>query len=207
MSDQLLPNYRKPVGELGKVVIDKMNVGHNPMIRAVVKLLAPRTDDVVLDAGCGGGLAVSLLAEKAGRVFGIDYSDVAVEAARERNKQAMEEGRVDIRRSDVLDMPFDRETFSLVTAFETIYFWDDIEGCFRKIRQAVKPGGRFATVVEAWREGDRIVNEPDRMDILRLNLYSADQLTGYLKQAGFARVEILRDPDEHWLCVVGHKGA
>ena len=40
-------------------------------------------------------------------------------------------------------LPFEEGVFDLVTAFETVYFWPDIEECFRGVRRTLKAGGRF----------------------------------------------------------------
>ncbi len=205
MSEELLPNYRKPVGEAGREVIEKMYVGHAPMTRVFVDVLQPRPDDVVLDVGCGGGLAVSLLAEKAAKVYGIDYSDVSVEKAAEYNCDAVREGKVVIQRSDVAGMPFADEMFSLITAIETVYFWDRVDDCYSRIFQALKPGGRFAVLCDAWRDGEHIVNEPECMDILRLNLYSPEEFASALGKAGFAAVESREITAERCLCVIAQK--
>lgn len=208
MSDELLPNYRKPVGEPGRAVIEKMYAGHADMTGKFVTILNPQKEDVVLDVGCGGGLAVALMAEKAGRVCGIDYSDVSVEKALEYNRDAVREGRVSIQRAEVRSAPFEAASFSLITAIETVYFWDDPEQCFGALRRLLKPGGRFAILTEAWKDGDATVNEPERgMDILRLNLYSREEFAAMLGNAGFAEVECGEDPDDRWLRVIAHAKA
>lgn len=205
MSDELLPNYRKPVGEGGKEVIEKMYIGHGPMTVAFVDFLQPREDDVVLDIGCGGGLALSLMAQKAAKAYGVDYSDVSVEKATEYNRDAVGEGRVVVQQSDVLGMPFADGMFSLVTAIETVYFWDHLEDCYARIFRALKPGGRFAILCESWRNGDEAVNEPDHMDVLHLNLYSPAEYAAALGKAGFSSVESRELTDERCLCVVAKK--
>lgn len=205
MSEELLPNYRKPEGEAGRQVIEKMYAGHDAITRALVDVLRPHKDDVVLDVGCGGGLALSLLAEKAGKAYGIDYSEVSVEKAAEYNRDAVREGRVVVQQSDVVNMPFADATFSLITAIETVYFWDRVGDCYARIYRALKPGGRFAILCDAWRDGAVTVNEPDRMDILRLNLYSPEDFASALKEAGFAAVESREITADRCLCVIARK--
>ena len=39
-------------------------------------------------------------------------------------------------------------SFDVVTAFETIYFWPDIEHCFNEVKKVLKPGGQFVIVNE-----------------------------------------------------------
>ncbi len=207
MSEELLPNYRKPEGEAGRQVIEKMYTGHDTITRALVNLLQPQKDDVALDVGCGGGLALSLLAEKAAKAYGVDYSEISVEKATEFNRDAVREGRVVVQQSDVITMPFATETFSLITAIETVYFWDRVEDCYAKIFQVLKPGGRFAILCDSWLAADGPVNqpEPDRMDILRLNLYSPEDFATALKKAGFADVQSREITDNRCLCIIARK--
>ncbi|MCC8108973.1 MAG: class I SAM-dependent methyltransferase [Planctomycetes bacterium] len=205
MSVEELSNYRKPVGKAGEAVVEKMYVGHADMTRAFVDVLKPAPDDVVLDVGCGGGFAISLLAEKAAMVYGIDYSDVSVAKAEAYNRDAVKAGRVIVRQAEVLDMPFDRGLFSLVTAIETVYFWERVDDCYKAVYDILKPAGRFAILMTSWKNGDAIVNEPEHMDILRLNLYSPDEFAASLKQAGFSSVEWRELTDDRCLCVIATK--
>ena len=205
MSEDLLPNYRKPVGDAGREVIEKMYVGHAAMTAAFVDLLQPQEIDIALDVGCGGGLALSLLAKRVDKAYGIDYSEVSVEKAAEYNRDAVREGKVSVQRSDVLGMPFADGMFTLVTAIETVYFWERVEECYARIFRAVKPGGRFAILCDAWRNGDRMVNEPARMDILRLNIYSPEEYADALGKAGFDHVESRELTGERCLCVIARK--
>lgn len=152
-----------------------MHIDHAPMTRAFIELLQLRDTDIVLDIGSGGGLALSLLAGKTAKAYGIDYSEVSVEKAREYNRKAVSAGKAGIQQASVLDMPFAAKTFSLITASGAVYFWDRVEDRYASIYRMLKPGGRFAMLFHAWLNGDRIVNEPERMDILRLNLHSPDQ--------------------------------
>jgi SAM-dependent methyltransferase len=205
VSEGLLPNYRKPVGEAGKVAIEKMYAGHAGITAALMEVLRPGKGDVALDVGCGGGLALSLFAKRGAKAYGVDYSEVSVEKATGFNRDAVRAGGVVVLRSDVLAMPFADEMFTIATAIETVYFWDRVEECYARIFRTLKPGGRFAILADAWRDGDRIVNEPERMDVLRLNLYSPEEFAAALETAGFAHVDSGEIADNRCLCVVARK--
>ena len=205
MFARFMSNFRKPRGFVGRLVVGMMNKGHAPMTRAVVERLDIAPEDVVLDIGCGGGEAVRLMAAKAGLVIGIDISDVSVRKSLAVNRLAVESGRVSISLSSVLDMPFPRESFTLATAFETVYFWEDIQECFSRVYSALKPGGRFAITVEAWKGADGGNNFPKIFSSLNPNLYSEEELRVLLTGAGFARTTLVRSDSAKWLCVVGWK--
>ena len=207
MSEELLPHYRNPVGEGGREVIERMYSGHAAMTRALVAVLEPKEDDVILDVGCGGGFAISLFAQRAMKVYGIDHSELSVEKALAFNADAVREGRVAVEKASVLDMPFADGMFTLVTALETVYFWDRAPECYARIFRALRPGGRFAILVEAWLDGDTPVNEPERMDILRMKLYSPEEFAADLRAAGFDAVEWREITDDRTLCVIAHKKA
>ena len=144
-----LDNTRKPEGFGGKLMIGMMNLGHRALARWGLSFVSPSLSAQVLDCGCGGGANVKTLLQRCpkGRVFGVDYSPVCVESARRKNKTAIEEGRCEVAFARVEALPFEGQSFELVTAFETVYFWPEIEGCFREVFRAAAGGagrdGRF----------------------------------------------------------------
>ena len=64
------------------------------------------------------------------------------------NAQAIRESRCKVVEGAVAELPFGKDTFDMVTAFETIYFWPDIEHCFNEVKRVLKDGGVFAIVNE-----------------------------------------------------------
>jgi 23S rRNA (guanine745-N1)-methyltransferase len=56
-----------------------------PLLHAIAEMVAPRADDIVLDAGCGDGFYLGSLARQAGfDAHGVDISIPAVDAAARR---------------------------------------------------------------------------------------------------------------------------
>ena len=116
----ILKNVRKPKGFFGKRTISRMNENHAPLTTWALGLMDIRNEDVVLDIGCGGGEAIAKMATKAGKVMGLDYSPLSVKEAKKRNQEDMERGKVRIEEGSVSKLPFEDDTFTKVTAFETI---------------------------------------------------------------------------------------
>lgn len=48
----------------------------------------------------------------------------------------------------VAALPFKDNAYDMATAFETVYFWPDIEKSFAEVRRILKPGATFLIVNE-----------------------------------------------------------
>ena len=136
-------NTRKPVGFGGKIMVAMMNSGHGAMADWGFGHITIAENACILDAGCGGGANIKKLLAKVpkGQVKGIDYSEVSVEKSRKVNAKAIKEGRCELLQASVVELPFADNTFDLVTAFETIYFWPGLVECFQEVYRVTKPGG------------------------------------------------------------------
>ena len=200
MFKRLLDNFRHPKGFLGALLARLMNVGHGPMTDQTLQRLGIQKGDVVLDIGCGGGEAVARMAAAGAIAYGIDLSPTSVQVARAKNRAAVAEGRVRIEQANVDALPFGENMFDLVTAFETVYFWDNIQTNFSHILLTLKPGGRFAVVLEAYRENGETKNFPAIFSSLKLNLYSVEDLRGFAETAGFTETSSFKGGKSNWLC-------
>ncbi|MBQ2832063.1 class I SAM-dependent methyltransferase [Methanobrevibacter sp.] len=130
-------NMRKPKGKLGNIQLKSMNKEHTPVSLWGLKHLDINNEDVILDIGCGGGMNINRMAKKAKKVYGVDYSIESVKLSCEVNKQEIEEGKVEVLEGNVANLPFEDNTFDVVTAFETVYFWPDIEKCFGEVKKSL----------------------------------------------------------------------
>jgi len=94
-------------------------------------------DAEVLDAACGVGYGVAILAAAgARRVVGLDRSSEAVLNARERAGEAGEFVLGDLRR-----LPFEDASFDLVTCFEAIEHVVDGDEVLDELRRVLRPDG------------------------------------------------------------------
>ncbi|MFD4376433.1 methyltransferase domain-containing protein [Streptomyces sp. NPDC058486] len=103
----------------------------------------------VLDAGCGGGTFLPQLAElvgPGGRVSAVDLApeNTALAAARMRDHPA--HARVEVRRADLLALPFPDATFDAVWCANTTQYLDDAElgPVLAEFRRVTRPGGLVA---------------------------------------------------------------
>jgi SAM-dependent methyltransferase len=102
-----------------------------------------RRDLDMLDAGCGTGLLLQQL-KPLGKAEGVDISEEALEFCRKR-------GLTNVRRADVLDLPFEAGSFDMITALDVLEHLDDDVGALREFSRVLKPGGRVFSFVPAHR--------------------------------------------------------
>jgi SAM-dependent methyltransferase len=101
--------------------------------------LAVGAGDRLLDMACGAGLAMELAALRGARCAGIDASPRLVAIARDRSPDA------DVRVGDMNALPWDDETFDVVTSFRGI--WGTTPGAVAEAFRVLVPGGRVGLTV------------------------------------------------------------
>jgi SAM-dependent methyltransferase len=101
---------------------------------------------LVLDIGCGVGAFLRLVAQRGARPFGLDASEALLDLARERLPDA------DLRAGDMEALPYEDDTFDLVTGFNAFFFANDFVAAVREARRVAKPGA--PVVIQVWGRHD-----------------------------------------------------
>ena len=134
----------RPEGWLGRFALRMMNLTHTPMAQWNLSFIDFQPDWTILDVGCGGGKNIARMLKRCpeGKVYGIDYSEESVAMSRKKNGKLLG-SRCFIEQGNVMELPYEKEKFDLVTAFETVYFWPDLNKSFSEVYRVLKPGGMF----------------------------------------------------------------
>jgi len=164
---------------------------------------------LAVDVGCGGGRTINKLAAIAaqGKVHGIDYSEESVAASRRYNAQAIRFGRVAIYLADVGKLPFQDNTFDLVTGVETHFWWSDIAAGLREIRRVLKPGGALILIAEVYKDADTTMSRlcEKYAPITGMKMLTSDEHRDLLASVGFADVRIDALAAKGWITAQGRK--
>lgn len=211
---ELIINARKPVGELGDKLLDRMNESHESLAQWGVSHLDISKDDVILDIGCGGGVNVErFLKMTENKVYGLDYSEIAVEKSTILNQKAIDEGRCEVIQGSVSELPFEDNTFDIVTGFETVYFWPDFVNDCKEVRRVLKDDGIMFICNEAIPD-EEDERQKELIDLLDMKIFSEDEFDEYLREAGFSDIicfsksgpdSVDRELVTGWLCVIARK--
>jgi SAM-dependent methyltransferase len=101
----------------------------------------------VLDIGCGAGAFLRLVAERGGEPHGVDASEALIAFARTRLPDA------DLRVGEMEDLPWDGDTFDLVTGFNSFFFANDMVAALSEAGRVAKPGA--PVVIQVWGAHER----------------------------------------------------
>jgi SAM-dependent methyltransferase len=113
----------------------------------VFELAAPKPGERILDLGCGRGEVVLACLRAGAEVWGLDFSQAAVELTLEtvRANQPDAEPRLHVLACDAAEMEFDPNFFDCVLTSDFVehILPERLDLMIRKIHESLKPGGRF----------------------------------------------------------------
>ena len=111
-------------------------------LETLVRMLAPRRGERVLDIGCGSGWLGACCQPRGARVCAMDIGRVGVSGARARFPEA-----ASYQVGDVYHLPFAAESFTAVALSEVIEHLEDIDAALAEARRVLLPGGRMVVSV------------------------------------------------------------
>jgi len=154
-------------------------IGRRRIIASFVERICREIKDRtprILDVGCGTGANLMMLSEF-GDAEGVDISEDALSFCRER-------GLKNVRHGAAEKLPYDDETFDLVTALDVVEHLDDDVAGLSEMRRVLRPGGHLLLFVPTfmflWGVQDEVSNHRRR--------YRMPELRRAVEKAGF-RVE------------------
>lgn len=207
MLKSFLMNTRKPEGRGGALALSVMNVAHSSMAKWGLSQLPVKSDATILDVGCGGGKNIARMLEMApqGKVYGLDYSIVSVDASRKLNSEAIEANRSQILQGSVSNIPYSDGMFDVVTAFETVYFWPDFLNDLKEVERVLKLGGTVFICNEVTNVDNKEGTLSGLMKMIDAKSYSPDDFINILGRAGFIDVQINMAKNKWLICVLARK--
>ncbi|MEK4347762.1 class I SAM-dependent methyltransferase [Paenibacillus sp. FSL P4-0184] len=190
----LIDQAKNPRGFVGNIMIKIMNRAHSSITTWGLKKIEVMNNAPILDIGCGGGQTIHMLAKhnKYQEIYGIDYSQQAVETSNQKNNEAVAAGKVKISQGDVSALPFNDEFFGTITAIQTHYFWPDLEQNISEVFRVLKSGGTFVIISEVYKINYHMKQYTKNEEINQL-----------FRKVGFQTVNI--HENNKWRCYAGKK--
>ncbi|SFF81831.1 demethylmenaquinone methyltransferase / 2-methoxy-6-polyprenyl-1,4-benzoquinol methylase [Halopelagius inordinatus] len=165
-------------------VYDRINpfIWNEEMRDEALELLALRSDDRVLDVGCGTGFATEGLLQHTGDVHGLDQS------AHQLEKAFAKFGKNDdvrFYRGDAERLPFSDDSFDAVWSSGSIEYWPNPVAALREFRRVVKPGHRVLVVGPDYPKTTLFQKLADTIMLF----YDEHEAQRMFEEAGFVEIE------------------
>ena len=196
--------FGNPSGLFGKFIGNGMAKRNVYDAQWTVSLLDIQPQQHVLEIGFGPGVSTQMIAEKAsqGFVAGIDHSQTMIQAASQRNAQAIQTGRMELKQGEVASLPYPDESFDIALSLHSIYFWQNPLDCLKEIRRVLKPNGTVAITILP---KDKWVQD---LDASAMTLYFGNDIASMFSEAGYRNVHVEVPPEgvrSSLECVIGVK--
>jgi ubiquinone/menaquinone biosynthesis C-methylase UbiE len=101
----------------------------------------------VLDAGCGPGYLLEVLARRGFQVSGMDGSSRMLESAEVRLRAAQAEFPFTLKQGDIERLPFEDAQFDLVLSTGVIEYLQGDANALREMHRVLRPGGHLVLPV------------------------------------------------------------
>lgn len=196
---------QKPSGLFGRFTLWLMNKSHSKLTDWGLAHISVQPHFTILDIGCGGGRTVGRLAGLAtqGKVCGVDHSEDSVSVSQKVNAAFIAEGRVEIQRASVSQLPFPDNTFDLITAVETHFWWPSFRDDLREVSRVTAPGGQLAIVAEVYKGAPTLASRI--MEKSAPGMFTPEEHRDLLAAAGYADIQIDTLPAKGWITATGKK--
>ncbi len=189
LSKILAPQFRKPGGLLGGMVSNIMLKRNQEPYEWVLSACGVGPDDRVLEIGFGPGYGISraldAVSSGTGTVTGVDFSSAMVKKAKAAIRRLPAREKVRLEQCNADCLPFEDASFDLVFAVNVLYFWPDLDRCFKELCRVLAPGGR---ALMYFTDAASLKAMPVAHAGV-FHFYEADQISAALLAAGFAACE------------------
>jgi ubiquinone/menaquinone biosynthesis C-methylase UbiE len=119
--------FHTPVGRLIKEYETELLLGQ----------LTPRSDETILDVGCGTGIFTQAVMASGARITGVDLSTAMLRVAVDN----LGGGAFQAACADMMTLPFKDETFDRAFSMTTVEFVPDIRGAVEELNRVTRSGG------------------------------------------------------------------
>jgi len=194
--------FGNPSGLFGRLIGNRMARGNVYDAQWTISLLDIQPSHRILEIGFGPGVSTQMASAKASKGFvsGIDHSETMVQTASQRNADAIQYGRMELKQGDVTSLPYPDKSFDIAYSLHSIYFWKNPVDCLKEIKRVLKPDGLLAITIQPkdkW--------EPN-VDANIMTLYFGKDLATLFFNAGYRNVRVELPPPEDKIfleCIFG----
>jgi ubiquinone/menaquinone biosynthesis C-methylase UbiE len=154
---------------------------------AVTEGVAFRSDDVVLDLGCGKGIQSQIVARKCKRVVGVDTSTSCIDSAKKLLENSWLSKKVQFHCGTIQSLRLPDAAFDHLISFCVLEHIIDLNDVLNELHRIVKPNGQIHVSVDSLGNiDDPTLIARHRMEHNVVQYFTPETLRQQLEEAGFA---------------------
>jgi ubiquinone/menaquinone biosynthesis C-methylase UbiE len=174
--------FKRPRGLLGWIVGKIMEVDNRRINKWSLHQLHIQKGDHILEVGYGPGYCINEIIQydSCTTIDGVDISSTMKEAAHQKNKNAVEKGRVRLFVHDISQFRIYDKYYDHIFSVNNYPLWTDVNKALFHLHQMLKPGGTMLITVQPR-------GEEEKDSTARIY---AEQISNELTCAGFKNIQI-----------------
>jgi len=177
--------FRHPSGFLGRIISRLMKKGNMQSYDKVINELAIKKNDIIFEIGYGHGLGIkNIMLNNDCYISGIDFSELMYREASRRNKNFIETNKVELNLGDFLNYKIKSDYYDKIFCINVVYFWNNLEKPFLKIRDGLKKDGIFCFSMAHRDNLNKAKYTKDNI----FNKYTIEQVIDKLTLSGFKKI-------------------
>lgn len=185
----------QPHGLFGRFLLGPLWNRHNAVLNdCTLQSLHLESQDCVLDIGFGGGYLLGKMLDivTRGQIAGLDNSEVLVDAAIKKFKDAILNGRMIITLGNVEKLPYDDGTFNKISSVNSIFYWSDLHQGLREVHRVLQKNGLYVLTFTVEKDLHK-----RGFSSYGIHSFSEAEITSALYAVGFYKIESCTEQDRH----------
>jgi ubiquinone/menaquinone biosynthesis C-methylase UbiE len=143
-----LPQAMLPRGFGGWITGWIMPIFHNSVYKLISPVLKLKSDDDLLEVGCGSGDFLKRYAYNVRSIAGLDLSEVMIKIASRKNRKRIAAGTAEFVKGEASTLPWDNNSFSVVTSMGSFIAFPKPLESLKEMHRVLRPGGRVIIGIE-----------------------------------------------------------
>ncbi len=191
-SKALAQQLRKPEGEFGLQVGERMNQGNQYMNRNTIEALHLSPGDHVLEIGMGNGHFVHEIFEKYGEIkyTGCDFSELMVAESIKANAERINSSQAKFLVCNANELPVADNSISKIFTINTLHFWEDPAHVLSQFKRVLQPNGELLITIRP-----KEYMQHFEFTQFGFTMYSKQEAVDLLEKNGFTIVEVISKTD------------
>jgi ubiquinone/menaquinone biosynthesis C-methylase UbiE len=196
-AQRLASQLRKPEGEMGLQVGERMNEGNKFMNLHTIAQLNLQPHEHIVEIGMGNGFFVQELFKKQPLIIytGCDFSELMVQESIKNNQEWIDKNQARFFHAPAHDLPFIDESIDKIFTINTLYFWENPSQVINECHRILMPQGKLLI---CFRPKKYMQHFPFTQ--YGFHMYSQEEAIELFATPGWQVVEVVekKDPPINW---------